>query len=338
MISHRTSRRSVLGASFGLGAAAMLTRAGLAQDASPAASGEWSFTDDKGITVTLPSRPERVVIDVNAAAPLWDFGIIPTAVFGWLANPSGDFGAAGGRIDASQVEIIGNGENTIDVEALVGLDPDLLITLTFAPDDPLDYWSLAADGPLEQVQAVVPIVAISGIQAADVATARFAELAEALGADLGSGAVTGDLARWGESEAAFQAAVEAKPGITATFVAPSADMLYIANPEVAGDVIYFRQLGLTIPDVSIDPANGTYWEYLSPEEIGAYDTDIYFSSYRGIPIEEFIAIPTVASMPAVQNDQVFTWNQDFIASYLGMAEILEGLAANIEASEIVTGE
>lgn len=338
MISHRTSRRSVLGASFGLGAAAMLTRAGIAQEASPAASGEWSFTDDKGITVTLPSRPERVVIDVNAAAPLWDFGIIPTAVFGWLANPSGDFGAAGGRIDASQVEIIGNGENTIDVEALVGLDPDLLITLTFAPDDPLDYWSLAADGPLEQVQAVVPIVAISGIQAADVATARFAELAEALGADLGSGAVTGDLARWGESEAAFQAAVEAKPGITATFVAPSADMLYIANPEVAGDVIYFRQLGLTIPDVSIDPANGTYWEYLSPEEIGAYDTDIYFSSYRGIPIEEFIAIPTVASMPAVQNDQVFTWNQDFIASYLGMAEILEGLAANIEASEIVTGE
>lgn len=338
MFSHRTSRRSVLGGSFGLGAAAVLSRAGLAQNASPEASGEWSFTDDKGVTVTLPARPERVVIDVNAAAPLWDYGIVPTAVFGWLANPSGDFGAAGGRIDASQVDIIGNGENTIDVEALVGLDPDLLITLTFAPDDPLDYWSLAADGPLEQVQAVVPIVAISGIQPADTAVARFAELAEALGANLESDTIAGNLARWETAEATFQAAIEAKPGITATFVAPAADMLYIANPEVAGDVMYFRELGLTIPDVSIDPANGTYWEYLSPEEIGRYQTDIYFSSYRGIPIEEFVAIPTVAGMPAVQADQVFTWNQDFIASYLGMAEILEGLTANIEASEIVTGE
>ena len=338
MISHRRSRRSVLGASLGLGAAAVLTRAGIAQEASPAAAGEWSFTDDKGITVTLPSRPERVVIDVNAAAPLWDYGIIPTAVFGWLANPEGDFGAGGGRIDASQVEIIGGPEETINVESLVGLDADLVVTLTFAPDDPLDYWSISADGPLEQVQAVVPIIAISGIQAADVATARFAELAEALGADLGSDSVTGDLARWEAAAAGFQEAVAAKPGITATFIAPDADMLYIANPEVAGDVIYFRQLGLTIPDVTVDPANGDYWQYLSPEEIGNFATDIYFSSYRGIPIDEFIAIPTVAGMPAVQNDQVFTWNQDFIASYLGMAEILEGLTANIEASEIVTGE
>jgi iron complex transport system substrate-binding protein len=338
MLTNRTSRRAIIGTGLGLGATAALTRAGLAQNASPAAAGEWSFTDDKGVTVTLPSRPQRVVIDVNAAAPLWDYGIVPTAVFGWLANPEGEFGAGGGRIDASQVEIIGNPEETIDVEALVGLNPDLVITLTFAPDDPLDYWSLAADGPLEQVQAIVPIIALSGVQAADVAVARFAELAAALGADMESETVMADLTRWEAAEVAFQSTLAEKPEITATFIAPAADMLYIANPEVAGDVMYFRELGLTIPDVVIDEANGTYWQYLSTEEIGAFNTDIYFSSYRGISIEEFTAIPTVATMPAVQAGQVFTWNQDVIMSYLGLAEIVEGVTEAIATSSIVTGE
>lgn len=138
------SRRSVIGGTLGIGAAAAV-RFGSAQESTPAADGEWSFTDDKGVTVTLPSRPERLVIDVNAAAPLWDFGVRPVAIFGWLATASGDFGPAGGRIDPEQVEIIGEGEATIDVEALVGLQPDLVITLTFSPDDPTEYWSLAAD-------------------------------------------------------------------------------------------------------------------------------------------------------------------------------------------------
>lgn len=337
MFTNRTTRRTMIGTTLGVGAAAILTRGGLTQEASPVATGEWSFTDDKGITVTLPEAPSVVVIDVNAAAPLWDFGIRPAAVFGWLANPSGDFGAGGGRIDPTQVEIIGNGEETIDVEALVGLQPDLVITLTFAPDDPLDYWSLASDGPLEQVQAVAPIIAISGIQSADQATERFAELAAALGADLDAPEIATDLRRWEDSVVTFQTALAEKPGITALFVAPDAAMLYIANPEVAGDVMYFRELGLTIPDVVIDPANGDYWQWLSPEEIGTYQTDLVFSSYRGIPVEEFIAIPTVATLPAVTADQVFIWNQDVIMSYLGLAEIVEGVATAISESEIVTG-
>lgn len=337
MFANRSTRRSMLGTTLGLGAAAVLTRAGLAQDATPAAPGEWRFTDDKGVTVTLPAAPQRLVIDVNAAAPLWDFGIVPAAVFGWLANPSGDFGAAGGRIDASQVEIIGNGEETIDVEALVAVNSDLVITLTFAPEDPQDYWSLAADGPLEQVQQVAPIIALSGIRAADQATNRFAELAVALGADLETAEIAADRQRWEEAEVALQTALAAKPGISGLFVAPGLDMLYIANPEVAGDVMYFRDLGLTVPDVTIDPANGTYWQYLSPEEIGSYQTDLIFSSYRGTPIEEFIAIPTVTGLPAVQAGQVFTWNQDAIMSYRGLAEIVDGITEAVSGSEIVTG-
>ncbi|MBA3379196.1 MAG: ABC transporter substrate-binding protein [Chloroflexia bacterium] len=339
------TRRSVIGGALGLGATAAAARFATAQEgspeassaASPAADGEWSFTDDKGVTVTLPSRPERLVIDVNAASPLWDFGVRPVAVFGWLATASGDFGPAGGRIDPEQVEIIGEGEATIDVEALVGLQPDLIITLTFSPDDPLEYWSLAADGPLEQVQQVAPIVAISGVQSSNAGVARFAELAVDLGMDLETPEVTADLERWQASEAAFGTALADKPGISAIFTAPSPDVIYIANPQVAGDLQYYRELGLTIPDVEINPDDGNYWEYASLEEIGKYQTDLLFSSYRGMPVEEFLAIPTVATLPAVTAGQVYTWNQDEVLSYRGIADSLDGVIEAITAADIVTG-
>lgn len=335
------TRRSVIGGTLGLGATAATARFGFAQESTPAASpaldGEWSFTDDKGVTVTLPARPERLVIDVNAAAPLWDFGIRPVAVFGWLATASGDFGAGGGRIDPEQVEIIGEGEATIDVEALVGLQPDLIITLTFSPDDPAEYWSLAADGPLEQVQQIAPIVAISGVQSASAGVARFAELAAALGADLEAPEVAADNERWLAAEDAFRTAIAAKPGISAIFASGSPETIYIANPNVAGDLQYFRELGLTIPDVEINPEDGDYWEYASPEEIGKYQTDTLFSSYRGMPAEEFVAIPTVATLPAVTAGQVYIWNQDEVLSYRGMADSLDGLVEAITGSEIVTG-
>ncbi|MGC4191774.1 MAG: ABC transporter substrate-binding protein [Thermomicrobiales bacterium] len=348
------SRRSVVTTATTTALAAGLTRSSARQafaqsatpQASPAASpaaspvarGEWSFTDDKGVTVTLPAVPQRVVIDVNAAAPLWDFGIRPIAVFGWLANPEGNFGAAGGNIDPKQVEIIGNGENTIDVEALVALKPDLIVTLTFIPDDPADYWSLAADGPLEQVQQVAPIVAISGVQSASAGIARFAELAEALGADLASSDLVDAKAAWQDAERAFTDAVAAKPGISAIFVAAGTDMLYVANPERAGDVMYFRELGLTVPPITVDPANGDYWEYVSLESIGKFQTDMFMNSYRGLPMDEVKAMPTVAALPSVQAGQIYDWNQDFICSYQGMADILTALAANVEASEIITGD
>src|SRR4051812_42919727 len=45
--------------------------------------GSWVFTDDRGITVTLPGMPKRIIADVNVAAALWDFGVRPVGLFGW---------------------------------------------------------------------------------------------------------------------------------------------------------------------------------------------------------------------------------------------------------------
>ena len=165
---------------------------------------------------------------------------------------------------------------------------------------------------------------------------RFAELAGALGIDLTSDEIVAAEAAWHEAEEAFKATLAEKEGITAVFVAPSAEMLYVANPERAGDVLYARELGLSIPDVTVDPANGDYWEYVSPEQINTFTTDIFYSSSRGISIEETIAIPTVAALPAVQAEQIYVWDQDYIASYQGLTKFLTHLAETVGQSEIVT--
>ncbi|MDQ3657131.1 MAG: ABC transporter substrate-binding protein, partial [Chloroflexota bacterium] len=164
-----------------------------------------------------------------------------------------------------------------------------------------------------------------------------AELAVALGMDLETPEIVADYERWMTSEGAFQAALAAKPGISAVFAAPSPDIIYVANPQVAGDLIYLRELGLTIPDVEINPEDGDYWEYASLEEIGKYQTDMLFSSYRGMSVEEFLAIPTVATLPAVTAGQVFEWIQDEILSYRGIADTLDDVIEAIDASAIVTG-
>ena len=55
-------------------------------EATPGADGAWSFTDDAGKTVELPSRPLKIAADMNAASALWDFGIRPAAVAGYTVD------------------------------------------------------------------------------------------------------------------------------------------------------------------------------------------------------------------------------------------------------------
>ena len=126
------SRRTLLGATIGLFSASGVLSAA-AQEATPVA-GVWSFTDDKGVTVELPERPLRILADVNIAAPLWDFGVRPVAVFGWNASldDDGQFGAAGGRIDPTMVEFAGDVTEPIRLEDAVAMQPDLILTITHA--------------------------------------------------------------------------------------------------------------------------------------------------------------------------------------------------------------
>ncbi len=337
----------MLGGAAALAGAAFVGRGSAgAQDATPDASpvasglqpdGTWVFTDDRGVTITLPKMPERIVADINAAATLWDFGVRPVGLFGWnIVSETESAGGSGGNVDLSTAEIVSSfGSDQIDVEKLAAVQPDLIISLVFAPE--YGIWSINADA-VEEVESRAPILCLSGIVRADEALQRAAELSAALGIDLESPELAEQKAGYDQAVAAFEALMAEKAGLTALFIAPDVDAYYVANPEAAPDVKFYRDLGLTVPEIPVPPAE--YWEMISLEEAVRYPTDVLLYSLRGsmLGLEAFQEHPTFSLHPAVQAGQVYPWNQDVVTSYLGLTRDLTDLTAALSAADPAVGE
>lgn len=343
MASMRINRRDVLAAAgiSALAAAGVRQRvsAQATPEVTPLASGvqpdgTWAFTDDRGVTVTLPSAPRRIIADVNAAAPLWDYGVRPHGVFGWNIDGERSFNSAGGAVDPNAVEFLNDPGTTLDVERAAAAAPELIVSLVFA--EQYGVWSI--DPAIqERVEQIAPIVAISGIVRADRSMERFAELAAALGADLNTPEVVEQRAAFDSEVARLEEALAAKPGLSASFVWASPEQIYVASPDAAGDIMLFRDLGLTVPALPVP--EGEYWELLSTEQALKYPTDLLFYSLRSelAGLEDFQAHPTMSQHPGVLASQVFGWNQDFVLSYTGIAASLAAISDAVDASTDVTG-
>lgn len=342
MSQFRLSRRNVAARAIGsalLGSGLKLRAVHAVQPSTPAASpaseGEWTFTDDKGVRVTLPRRPERLVIDVNAAAPLWDFGIRPSALFGWNVLADGTLGDAGGRIDPSGIPVVGNVSEPINAEAVAAQEPDVIITLTWTPDNPTEYWSIAED-ILPQIQPIAPLIAMSATGLADRDTMRFAELAEALGADLSTPELVDAKAQWDESTRRLEQAIEDKRDLTAAFLSITQDAgIYLASPGDWADLNFFLEKGLNIVKPDVEP--GAYWENLSLEQAMKYPSDMIFVSTRpeSTHYDELKDLPTYAAHPAVIANQVYPWNQDFVMSFQGMKQANDEVTGPLSDAEKV---
>jgi iron complex transport system substrate-binding protein len=293
--------------------------------------GSWVFTDDRGITVTLPGMPERIIADVNVAAALWDFGVRPVGIFGWNITGDHEFNAAGGNVDPDAVEFLNGPATTIDVELAAAADPDLIVSLVYA--EQYGVWSIDQEVQ-SRVEEIAPIITISGIIRADEAMNRFAQLSQALGIDLNSPEIAAQKASYDAAEQRYTTLTTEKAGISAIFVWASESEIYVASPDAAGDVMLFRDLGLDVPTLPV-PA-GEYWEQLSAEQALKYPTDMLFYSLRGdglISLEDFQAHPTMGQHPAVKAGQVYGWNQDYILSYPGLEASFTTTSDAIEASE-----
>lgn len=331
------SRRSVLGAAAGMAAATALSRVAFGQEgtpaASPAADGPWSFTDDNGVTVTLRKRPTRIAADVNAAAPLWDFGIKPIAVSGWTVLSD----ASWGNVDRSTPTIVAaEGQPEPDIEALLEMQAELFVTISWGPGD---IWSFTTPETYAATQRVVPVVCISVAETADVNMGRFIDLALALGADLETPEMTQAKTEFEAAVAAFSALATAKADLTSFFASVTAGgtAWYAANPPDWSDLAWYQSLGMTIVAPAVDA--GAFWETLSGEEAVRYPTDVFFNSTRvGTSTkDELMADPLFGKHPGIAAGQVGAWNQDFILSYQGLKAALDTMSATLAVAEKVTG-
>jgi iron complex transport system substrate-binding protein len=177
------TRRAVLGALAATSSSAAIARFAGAQDASPAA-GEWTFTDVLGTIVTLPQMPVRIVANIVTAAALWDLGIEPVGVFDWTVSnyPDGDH-IAWGNIPADKVVDVGNADGNIEPEMLLTLDPDIVLTQTFDPTDPMQTNGMPPE-LLDQINAIAPVLVVTDMASTDVLVDRLVQLGASLEADL----------------------------------------------------------------------------------------------------------------------------------------------------------
>jgi iron complex transport system substrate-binding protein len=334
----KMSRRQALAGLGGLAALRPARGTALAQDATPEAGGEWTFTDDAGKTVTLPQAPRRIVADLNAATALWDFGIKPEAVSGWTISTD----AAWGNVDRATPDITANaGAPDPDVEKLLGLKPDLFVTVTWGPEEesgePPYAWSFTDDESYQRVNEIVPVIGISAAGLADKNMARYAELAELLGADLDTPELQEAKATYDERVARFAEIAQEKADLTSLFASASGEAIYVANPADWADLAWYRSLGMNI----IDPeaARWAYWEELSAEQAGKYQPDVFFESARdgSFTKEQLEEHPLYKTLPAIAAGQIGLWNQDFIQSYQGLGAALESMIETLENAEKVTG-
>jgi iron complex transport system substrate-binding protein len=336
------SRRRVLGMAAGLAASGALPRVAGAQEgtpaaspaASPAADGEWTFTDDRGVTVTLPKRPERIVADLSAATALWDFGIRPLAVSGWTISTD----AAWGNVDRS-IPVINASDDLPDPdnEKLIELQPDLFVSITWSPEDPTSLWSFESPESLKTAEAIVPIVAISATGMADVNMGRFAELAGLLGADLESPGLVTARTEYEASVTTFRDFATETSDLSNLFAYVGTDPeWYAAYPPDWADLAWYQSLGLNIVVPNAQP--GDYWETLSFEQALLYPSDVIFLSTRTgtFTPEEIKAHTTFGLHPAIAAGQIGAWNQDFIMSYQGLKAALDNMVTTISAAEKVT--
>jgi iron complex transport system substrate-binding protein len=327
-------RRFVLAAAA---TAVVASRPALArQDATPAADvgadGAWTFTDDAGVTIEREQRPERIVAYLPLAASLWEFGIRPVGVYGTTRRADGSPEVYAGEVDLDAVESLGEVYGELDLEALVGLQPDLIVNDMWA--DPPDVWGLTPE-TVQQVTQIAPIANIRFVERpAPETIASIEALAAALGADLTAPEIVVAKADFEETSEALRAAIAEKPWLTALFVSATPEgSFWVASPEEFSDLMYFRDLGLDI--VVPETITAEWWEELSWEQAAKYPADLILVDARSgsSSAEDLMAVPTFAALPAAAAGQTAPWQTEYVPSYAAFTAVVRDLAEAIRGVE-----
>jgi iron complex transport system substrate-binding protein len=329
LVAALTRRRFLAAASAVSGLVS--SQSAYARQATPVA--EWTFTDDRGKTITLPKTPERIVMFIDCAAALWPFGVRPLAVFGPLKNADGTPAARLGDVDATTVIDINAGD-VIDIEKLVEVQPDLIITNMWIGDS-LNLSSVTGDGA-EQIQAVAPVLGISMTNRTvnDIVT-RYGELAAALGFAGDSETLVAAKADYDAACDRVRTAAAAKPDLRLIFGIPAVDQLFIADPTQWPDVALLVDLGVNVvvPDEvhDVSPFYAVSWE-----RFGLYPADVFMSS---IPTDGLEAGPVWEQYPAVAAGQVFGWGPEpywLVFTYQNYVSVLNYVADILATANVVS--
>ncbi|HEY8577326.1 MAG TPA: ABC transporter substrate-binding protein [Devosia sp.] len=288
----------------------------------------WTFTDPTGQTVTLDAAPTRIIASQDAAAGLIPLGIRPVGIY--ADSPVAEAKALEG-LDLSGIEIIGQTWSEVDIEKAAALEPELIIA---------EWWdrNAAWSGGQDLTAILSQLAPVTGIAASESIVGMIGDyeaLAASLGADLGESKISADKAAFEAARAAFEAAVRAKPGLSALAVYAGEDALYVADPAGAAELLDLRSWGLElVSPEGVDATGNNYFETLSWENADKYPVDLILVDNRSATtMQTALAQPTWTLNPAAAAGQVTDWPAFWIRNSAAFARALETLTVAVEAAD-----
>ncbi|MFD0306485.1 ABC transporter substrate-binding protein [Streptomyces sp. NPDC127119] len=338
------TRRGILAAGGAVGLGAVLAACGdddpksggSADKSKAAASGPWTFKDDRDETVKLDKVPANIVAFTGVAAALFDYGIEVKGVFGPTKTKDGKADVQAGDMDVSKVTVLGNAYGQFNVEKYATLAPDVLISTMF--DDAGTLWYVPAESK-DKIAKLAPSVAVSVYdRQLPEPLERMLALAESLGADVKAAKIVEAKKNFETAAERLRAAAKARPEIKVLAGSASQDIFYVSGSNLSIDLEYFKALGVNLvePPAKVLKASGGWFENLSWENVDKYPADIIIMDDRTATIQPAdITEATWKKLPAVKAGQVIGRTPEPILSYAKCTPMLNNLAEAIEKAKKV---
>lgn len=327
-------RRLAGGAVAALLATTLLAACGSssASDDDAEGSGPWSFTSGDGKTVKLDETPKRIIASGAEAAALMSFGIKPVGIY--ATGPVTDDPNLK-DLDLSGIEILGETWGEIDVEKAASLKPDLIVADWWPAEKAYSGLEEGAKAASKKILDLAPIVGVSQGDSIEQLAEGYEELAGSLGADVDDPEIAKDKKAFQAALADFKKAVADKPGLSVLAVSPADDLLYVANPKYAPELLDFQDWGLDVINPDKPDKGFPYWENLSWENADKYQPDLLLIDDRAYDstVKQGEKQPTWSNIKAAKAKAYVPWPAYWMHTYGDYAEQLAQLTAAIQKAD-----
>lgn len=326
-------RRLAGGAIAALLATTVLAACGTsASDDAAESGGPWSFTSGDGKKVKADSTPRRIIASGAEAAALMSFGIKPVGIY---ANTKVEDDPNLKDLDLSGITILGETWGEIDVEKAASLKPDLIVADWWPAEKAYSGLEEGAKAASKKILDLAPIVGVSQGDSIEKLAQGYEKLAVSLGADVDDPDVAQDKKAFEDAQAEFKKVIAAKPGLSVLAVSPADDLLYVANPKYAPELLDFQRWGLDVINPDKPDKGFPYWENLSWENADKYQPDLLLIDDRAYAstVTQGEKQPTWSNIKAAKAKAYVPWPAYWMHTYGDYAEQLTQLTAAIQKAD-----
>lgn len=316
----------------GLVATLALSACGSSDSSDDSGSKGWSYQSASGETIELDHRPKRIIASASEAAGLIAYGIRPVGIY-YATPPETEPGLKG--VDLTGIKVIGKTWGKIDAEAAAELRPDLIVADWWPAQKAYQGFEEGVDAASLKVAKLAPTIGASQQGSLQDVLEWYEGFAKSVGVDTDTEKYTQGKQEFEDAKADFQAAVKAKPGVSALAVSPGDDLLYVAVPKYSTSLTDLKSWGLDVVDPDSPKKDFPYWEYLSWEKADKYQADFLMLDDRGYDdtIAKGERQPTWNKIKAAKAKAYTPWPGFWIHTYADYAASLEVLTKAVNDAD-----